>query len=324
MHGKVIITGGAGYLGRAILRQAKAMNWDAQFTVYSRDEEKQNRLRLRYPDVRCILGDVNDVDTLGAAVTGHDFLIHAAAVKFVPEAEFNVAETVRVNVDGTLAVARAAARAGIKTAIFISTDKACLPVNLYGATKMAGEKIWTEANRWGETHFATARYGNVVGSTGSIVPVFRRQLAQHGKVLVTNPHMTRFWMSADQAVATISHALEYADQMPGIIVARKCRSLDIGTVAQVIAGEAPVEVIGARPGEKMHEELLHRYEADRAYEGARMIYIMPSTSTIAEREAFWKNHPNLTACREPYTSDYAERIGADTMAEMVADAEEIA
>lgn len=283
LKGNVLITGGAGFLGQGIISIAREFGWDCKITVYSRDEEKQWRLRHKYPEVSCILGDVRDPDGLLSACAGRDVVIHAAAVKFVPEAEYNVLETVAVNVNGTRNVALACERGGVGVAVFVSTDKACLPVNLYGATKMVGEKIWSDLGlKSTTTKFVTARYGNVIGSTGSLVPLFQRQLATKGRVSVTNPAMTRFFMTYDDALGCILSAMT---QQSGVIVGAKCQKKSIGDIAAMVAGAA-VDIIGARPGEKVHETLLHDYEAVRSYwvddEGLGHFGIVPSVAITDE------------------------------------------
>lgn len=264
LRGKIFVTGGGGYLARAIYRRAERENWLAEFTCYSRHEDLQTRLHQRFPHVRRILGDVRDRDRLAIAMAGHDIVIHAAALKRVPEAEENVCETVDINVQGSMNVAIAAHVAGVRTVIGISTDKACGPLNLYGASKMIMERIFGEANGWGDTRFVVTRYGNVVGSTGSIVPIFADQLRRNGKVTVTDPDMTRFWLSPEDAVDLIRNCVLRADRLAGAILIPQPGAMRIGDLARLIAGEAPIEIIGPRPGEKKHEALISEYETSRA------------------------------------------------------------
>lgn len=331
LSGNVLITGGAGFLGRAILARAQREEWPCRFTVYSRDEEKQWKLRDRFPAVRCILGDVRDAERLTSAMPGHETVIHAAAIKFVPEAEFNVLETVQVNVNGTRNVALAAVQARVKEAIFVSTDKACLPVNLYGATKMVGERIWAEYNGHGLTRFSTARYGNVVGSTGSIIPVFRRQLKERGKVTVTDPAMTRFWMGTDEAIDCILGALHWGGRIPGVTVASMCRSMSIAGVAAMVASEADgeIEIVGPRPGEKKHETLVHEYEIVRAVlddddSHRGRFLILPSTYSGGLRALAFEHglafFDGATAL-DPYTSDQARPMPSEDMRRYINEAE---
>ncbi|GAG09201.1 unnamed protein product, partial [marine sediment metagenome] len=198
---KVLVTGGAGFLGRGILRRVERGGLDWEITVYSRDETKQDECRRRYPFARHVLGDVKDADRLRVAMMGHDVVIHAAAMKYIPEAEVNASECVSVNVGGTQAMMRAADAAAVHRVVGISTDKAVQPVNVYGCSKMAMERLFADTAQFeGGPDFVCVRYGNVVGSTGSVIPLFRRQVEELGRVRITNPDMTRFWMSVDEAI----------------------------------------------------------------------------------------------------------------------------
>lgn len=257
---KVLVTGGAGFLGRGILhRQYKDLgDWDV--TVYSRDETKQDECRRKYPDVRYVLGDVRDADRLTMAMMGHDLVIHAAAMKYIPEAEMNVMECIAVNVEGSRNTVKAALAASVARVVGISTDKAVMPVNVYGMTKGLMERMFGEVAEFGATTFTTVRYGNVVGSTGSVIPLFQKQARENGVVTVTDPHMTRFWMGIDDAVDTVIQAITAA---PGSITIPAPKAMDMGTLAAMIAGEGRVQVIGKRPGEKMHEWLIHLQESVR-------------------------------------------------------------
>lgn len=268
LSGNVLITGGAGFLGRAIIRRAHREQWPCTFTVLSRDEEKQWRLQQQYgPSIRCVIGDIRDYHTLVTTMPGHDLVIHAAAIKFIPEAERNVVETQKVNIDGSRNVARAADWCHVPVCVGISTDKASLPANVYGATKMLMERFYAEANRWhGVTRYVTVRYGNVVGSTGSIVPVFQAQLAKSGRVQVTDDRMTRFWLSADEAVDVILLAVDKAKEHPGASFIPKCGAMRVIDLARLIAGDAPIDIVGIRPGEKLHEDLVNYQESSHTFD----------------------------------------------------------
>jgi UDP-N-acetylglucosamine 4,6-dehydratase len=263
LSGKVFLTGGAGFLGRAIIRRAQREDWPCTFTVFSRDEEKQWQLREKYgKSVTCYLGSVRDHHTLTTLMPGHDLVIHLGAVKFIPEAERNVWEAVHINLDGSRNVVRAAAWCHVPTVVGISTDKAVLPANVYGMTKALMERLYAEACRWSERiNCVTVRYGNVVGSTGSIVPVFRQQLKTKQRLSVTDERMTRFWLSPDEAVDAILLAVANAKQYPGASFVPKCGAMKIMDLARLIAGEAPIDIIGIRPGEKLHEELVNFQES---------------------------------------------------------------
>lgn len=332
MNGRrIFITGGAGFLGRAILRRAEREGWGSEITIYSRDEEKQHQIRDRWPSVHCILGDIRNLDRLMVAMHGHDLVIHTAAVKFVPEAEYNVGETVEVNVQGAINVAAAAYAAGVRAVVGISTDKACLPINLYGATKMLMERYYAEANNWGggaRTRFVLARYGNVVGSTGSIVPVFRRQLERNGRVTVTDPAMTRFWLSPDDAVDLVVRAAEAAlAGAGGTTFVPRCGAMSIGDLARLIvegwisaadpgavatprrSAEDYIDIIGPRPAEKKHEALVHQFELSRTTEFGWGFGIEPPVhSTVT-------THP-----ADEFTSDRAPAVTAEWMRDAMRDA----
>ncbi len=265
LHGKIFVTGGAGFLGRGLIRRAEREDWPCKFTIFSRDEEKQFLLSRRFGDrIKCLLGDIRDQHSLYVAMRDHDAVIHAGAVKFIPEAEKNVWECLKTNIDGSRNVIRAAVRCRVSKVINISTDKACLPANVYGMSKALGERMTAEANGWSRmTTLGSVRYGNVVGSTGSIIPRFYHQLKEEGKVKVTDPRMTRFWLSVDEAIDLILLALKTIETIPGAVVVPKCGAMRIQDLAEMIAGSAPVEEIGIRPGEKLHEQLIQAQEAPR-------------------------------------------------------------
>lgn len=266
--GKVLVTGGSGFLARAIYEWGQKQGSAApEFTCYSRDERKQELLGRQYPEVRCILGDVRDRDRLESALAGYDLVIHAAAVKYVPEAEWNVGEAVDVNVTGTRNVLWAARRARVPRVIGISTDKACSPRNVYGMTKGLLERLFAEAARLDTSaEYNVARYGNVVGSTGSTIPKFLRAIARVERIQLTDPDMTRFWMAPSEAVEAINLAAS-AMARSGSVVAIACDAMRMGDLVQALAGRGHpmIDVIGARPGEKAHETLIDADEWLRAW-----------------------------------------------------------
>ena len=269
LTGRVFVTGGAGFLGRALIRRAKREGWNCRFLVFSRDEEKHRLVRERYgTDVECYLGDVRDYHALTTLMMGCETVIHAAAVKFVPDAEQNVWDTAKVNIDGIRNVVRAAAQCRIRRLVFISTDKACAPQNVYGMTKALGERLVGEANRWREPiHTVSVRYGNVIGSTGSLLPMFAEQRAKYGKLRVTDREMTRFWLSPDDAVNTILVALDEAERSPGAVVVTPAPAMRIYDIAQAVGGpDTPIEITGLRAGEKIHEHLVLLAESARVRE----------------------------------------------------------
>lgn len=267
----VLITGGSGFLGRGIMHFAQKHSWGAHFIVYSRDETKQDVCKSMYPDATYVLGDVKDEDRLflTMCIYGVTTVIHAGAIKYIPEAEFNVEETVDVNVHGSRNVAHAAFLADVPMVIGVSTDKACRPQNVYGASKMMMERIWGEYARNTKRHYTLVRYGNVIGSTGSVIPKFREALKEGRHIRLTDGSMTRYLIGIDEAVWLIEEAMA-TKTIGGSIIIPQPRSLHMGRLVEMLCEEAgvspaeAVEVIGVRPGEKMHEELMHEQESIRA------------------------------------------------------------
>jgi len=274
----VFITGGAGFLGRGILRRAEKLGW--RCTIFSRDENKQDQCRRQYPEARYVLGDVRDTGHLTASMTGHVIVIHAAAIKFVDRAELNAYETININVGGSQSIISAARDAGIEKVVGISTDKAVQPVNIYGASKMAMERLFAEASLPESTTFICVRYGNVIGSTGSVIPLFKRQVENVGHVNVTNPNMTRFWMSVDEAVDLIALALKEGE--PGSVTVPFVKAMEMSAVVVAAVGDAQVEIIGERPGEKEHEYLIHHQESTRVFQYKDHFQIMPPGSDMKQ------------------------------------------
>lgn len=271
---KVAITGGAGYLGRGFLRRIHTGGLDWSPTVISRDEAKHSRVLARYPGTRIVRADVSEsVDNLTRIFTGHDIVIHAAANKLVDIGELHAWEVVKNNIIGSRNVAEAAARAGVGQVIGISSDKAVQPVNVYGMTKSVMERLFQEADSWGDTQFTCARYGNVVGSTISIATYFREQLERDGFIQVTNPAMSRYYFGVDSAIDLVVWTLTYA-QRGSVAIPSDMKAMTVADFAAValektwkdaaeMADDPQVYVIGERPGEKLHEALLHEQESVR-------------------------------------------------------------
>jgi len=290
----ILITGGTGSFGAAFARCALPhLGAGDRLVIYSRDEQKQATLEreLQHDALRFFVGDVRDRDRLELAMRGIDMVIHAAAMKIIPTCERDPFECVHTNIIGAENVARAALRYGVSKVIALSTDKAAAPLNLYGATKLAAEKLFMAANTVaaGVTHYSVVRYGNVVGSRGSVIPLFKA-LAREGKPLpITHPEMTRFWITLDQAVAFV---LSSAQMMRGAeVFIPKLPSMRIVDLARAVeeprdfradfkAAEHPI--IGIRPGEKLHETLLTEDEARTAFELDDR-YVITHRADIAKR-----------------------------------------
>lgn len=252
LSGNILITGGSGTLGHAIARTARSEGWDCRITVYSRSELRQAQMRQAYGDLRYILGDVRDYERLAAAMLGHDLVIHAAAVKRIPEAEQQPVNCYETNVIGAMNVARAAVATGVKRVVGISTDKACKAITAYGASKLAMEKLF-QAQHHHPTTFTLCRYGNVVASNGSVIPLWREQAERGQSLTVTRKEATRFWMGELEAVRTIEHA---AAMQHGTITIPKMRSLSMAELAEIVAPGAALAVMGFRSIEKLHEDLV--------------------------------------------------------------------
>ncbi len=280
----VLITGGTGSFGRKFVEIVLREHHPRKLIVLSRDELKQHEMRQVYPDtsgsnMRYFIGDVRDLGRLMRAFRDVDYVIHAAALKQVPACEYNPFEAVKTNILGAKNVIDAAIDRGVKKVVALSTDKAVNPVNLYGATKLCAEKMFIRANAYsgaGGTQFAVVRYGNVVGSRGSVIPLFLRQKAS-GVVTVTDPRMTRFWLTLEQGVRCVLHSLERMEG--GEIFVPKIPSMNIVDLAEAIAPECERRFIGIRPGEKLHETLVSEDESRHAAETDEMYVIRPPYST---------------------------------------------
>jgi UDP-N-acetylglucosamine 4,6-dehydratase/5-epimerase len=268
LTGSILITGGSGTLGHAIVRTALLEKWDCTLTIYSRSELRQATMRAQYPQLRYVLGDVRDYDRVQAAVTGHDVVIHAAAVKRIPEAEQQPVNCYETNVTGSMNVARACVRQGVKRCIGVSTDKACRAITAYGASKLAMEKLF-QAQSAGACTFTLVRYGNVVASNGSVIPLWRQQAKDGHALTVTDPEMTRFWMGESDAVQLVTEA---ATHSAGAIVVPKMRSLTMAELAHIVAPGAELRTIGLRSIEKRHEDLVHPDEIADETDGRFLVH----------------------------------------------------
>ncbi|NQV53692.1 MAG: UDP-N-acetylglucosamine 4,6-dehydratase (inverting) [Flavobacteriales bacterium] len=286
LNGKsLLITGGTGSLGKALVKRILKESPDvARLVVYSRDEQKQFQMaqeypNAKYPQIRFFIGDVRDFDRLKRAMKGIDHVIHAAAMKHVPIAEYNPMECVKTNVLGAENVINACFETNVERVVALSTDKAAAPINLYGATKLVSDKLFVAANNirgWNPIRFSVVRYGNVMGSNGSVIPFFLNK-KKDGVLPITDSNMTRFNISLDEGVDMILHALEHA--WGGEIFVPKIPSYRITDVAEAIAPEADKPEIGIRPGEKVHEEMITASDSFYTYDLGKYFAILPSVQT---------------------------------------------
>lgn len=264
----ILITGGTGSFGNSFVPMTLAKYNPKRIVIYSRDEMKQWDMAQKFvgdPRVNFIIGDVRDKDRLTRALDGIDFVVHAAATKIVPTAEYNPFECVKTNINGAMNVIDACIDSGIKRVVALSTDKASNPINLYGATKLASDKLFVAANAGAGTHdtrFAVVRYGNVMGSRGSVIPFFL-SLADKGTLPITDARMTRFMISLEQGVELVWHAFD--DMLGGEIYVKKIPSMNILDIAKAAAPAAEFKLIGIRPGEKIHEQMIGMEDAPHTY-----------------------------------------------------------
>lgn len=282
----VLVTGGTGSFGKKFVEILLRDHNPTKMIIYSRDELKQHEMRISgfdHVDLRYFIGDVRDLNRLRRAMQGVDIVVHAAALKQVPACEYNPMEAIKTNVLGSSNVIEAALDAGVSKVMALSTDKAVNPINLYGATKLAAEKLLVQSNAYAggtATRYSCVRYGNVVGSRGSVIPVFLKQKNEK-KLTITDERMTRFWITLDQGIRFVIRCIE--QMQGGEVFVPKIPSMKVVDIARVIAPEAELEAIGIRPGEKLHEVLIHVDEARSTIELEDMFVVQPS-------EALWFGH----------------------------------
>jgi len=283
---EVLVTGGTGSFGRKFVEIMLRDYHPAKVIIFSRDELKQHEMRIGgfdHSDLRYFIGDVRDLNRLRRAMQGVDIVVHAAALKQVPACEYNPMEAIKTNILGSSNVIEAALDAGVSKVMALSTDKAVNPINLYGATKLAAEKLFVQSNSYAggtATRYSCVRYGNVVASRGSVIPVFLKQ--RHSKKLtITDERMTRFWVTLDQGVGFVIRCIE--QMQGGEVFVPKLPSMRVVDIAKVIAPDAELDAIGIRPGEKLHEVLIHEDEARATIELDDMFVVQPSA-------ALWFGH----------------------------------
>lgn len=275
----ILVTGGTGSFGNTFVPMTLAKYNPKKIIIFSRDEMKQWDMAKKFVGderVRFFIGDVRDKDRLYRALDGVDYVVHAAATKIVPTAEYNPFECIKTNVNGAMNLIDACLDKGVKGVVALSTDKASSPTNLYGATKLTSDKLFVSGNSYSGEHgtrFSVVRYGNVMGSRGSVIPFFM-SIREKGSLPITDDRMTRFMISLEQGVELVWHAFE--DMVGGEIYVKKIPSMKVTELAKVIAPDAQLEIVGIRPGEKLHEQMIGAEDALYTYEYPEHFKILPA------------------------------------------------
>ena len=279
----ILVTGATGSFGKAFLGYALANLDPHRIVVFSRDELKQYEVRQMFgddPRLRFFIGDIRDRDRLARAMHGVDHVVHAAALKQVDTAEYNPSEYVATNINGSQNVIDAAINAGVQKVVALSTDKASSPINLYGATKLVADKLFISGNHYAATHptrFAVVRYGNVMGSRGSVVPLFRRLNAEGKSLPVTDKRMTRFWITLDAAVKFVVDS--FGVMQGGELFVPRIPSMRILDLVEAVAPDAPTHEVGMRPGEKLHEEMIASDDSRRTLRFPDRYVVQPTIAS---------------------------------------------
>jgi UDP-N-acetylglucosamine 4,6-dehydratase/5-epimerase len=278
----ILVTGGTGSFGHTFVPMLLERHNPRRVIIFSRDEMKQWEMAKKFQGddrVRFFIGDIRDRDRMYRALDGVDYVVHAAATKIVPTAEYNPFECVKTNVIGAMNLIDACIDKGVKKVVALSTDKASSPINLYGATKLTSDKLFVAGNSYAgghETRFAVVRYGNVMGSRGSVIPFFM-SIRDKGVLPITDERMTRFMISLEQGVDLVWHA--FGDMEGGEIYVKKIPSMKVTDLARVVAPEAKLEVVGIRPGEKLHEQMIGAEDAYYTYEYPEHYKILPAINS---------------------------------------------
>ncbi|MDK9723672.1 MAG: UDP-N-acetylglucosamine 4,6-dehydratase (inverting) [Sterolibacteriaceae bacterium MAG5] len=299
-NASILITGGTGSFGHTFVPLTLARFNPRRLVIFSRDEMKQWEMAKLYGQdnrVRFFIGDVRDKDRLSRALDGIEYVVHAAATKIVPTAEYNPFECVKTNVLGAMNLIDACIDRGVKRVVALSTDKASSPANLYGATKLASDKLFVAGNAYAGAHntrFSVVRYGNVMGSRGSVIPYFN-SLAETGVLPITDVRMTRFMITLEQAVELVWHSFQ--DMIGGEIYVRKIPSMSVVDIARAIAPQARHEIVGIRPGEKLHEQMIGEEDAAHTYEYADHYKILPAIHN-------WSSDPDRIGQGQKVSSDF--------------------
>ena len=316
----ILVTGGTGSFGKKFIEVMLRDYHPARLIVFSRDELKQHEMRVggfNHTSLRYFIGDVRDLRRVRRAMHGVDVVVHAAALKQVPACEYNPMEAINTNILGSSNVVEAALDMSVKKVLALSTDKAVNPVNLYGTTKLAAEKLFVQSNAYAAgtaTRFSCVRYGNVVGSRGSVIPIFIQQ-RENGTLTITDDRMTRFWLTLEQGARFVIRCME--QMLGGEVFVPKIPSMKILDLANVIAPEADVEIIGIRPGEKLHEVLIHEDEARSTVELDDMFVVQPSTELWFGHDWQVKGHQLPDGFRYASNSN-PDWLTIDQIQEMVA------
>jgi UDP-N-acetylglucosamine 4,6-dehydratase/5-epimerase len=323
----ILVTGGTGSFGNTFVPLTLGKYSPKKIIIFSRDEMKQWEMAKKFKDdprVRFFIGDIRDRERLYRALDGVDYVVHAAATKIVPTAEYNPFECVKTNINGAMNLIDACIDKGIKRVVALSTDKASSPVNLYGATKLASDKLFIAGNSYSGSHqtrFSVVRYGNVMGSRGSVIPFFM-SIRHSGSLPVTDPRMTRFMISLEQGVELVWYAFD--DMVGGEIYVKKIPSMKVTDVATAVAPEAEQKIIGIRPGEKLHEQMISPEDSLYTYEYKEHFKILPAInnwSTDAARIGDGVKVPEGFMYASDNNTDW---MGVDTLRQwMAANAEKI-
>jgi len=307
----ILLTGGTGSFGNTFIPMTLKNYNPKKIVVFSRDEMKQWDMARKFEGdkrIRFFIGDVRDRERLFRALDGVDHVVHAAATKIVPTAEYNPFECVKTNINGAMNLIDACIDTGVKRVVALSTDKASSPINLYGGTKLASDKLFVSGNAYSGEHgtqFAVVRYGNVMGSRGSVIPFFM-SIRDQGKLPITDPRMTRFMISLEQGVELVWHAFD--DMVGGEIYVKKSPSMKVTDIARVIAPDAKQEIIGIRPGEKLHEQMIGAEDSYFTYEYPEHFKILPQINDWADDVKRIKN-----GVKVPEGFVYASNSNADWM-----------
>ncbi len=277
-NGSLLITGGTGSFGKAFVKMTLEKFNPKRLVIFSRDEMKQWEMAKTYgndPRIRFFIGDVRDKERLKRALNGIDFVVHAAATKIVTSAEYNPFECIKTNINGAMNLINTCIDMNVKRVVALSTDKASAPANLYGATKLVSDKLFIAGNSYtrGETTFSVVRYGNVMGSRGSVIPFFLEE-RNKGILPITDERMTRFMITLEQGVKLVWNA--FTDMVGGEIYVKKIPSMKIVDIAECLAPEVQIEIIGIRPGEKLHEQMISIEDSSYTYEYENYYKILPA------------------------------------------------